>query len=244
LMARSSVSLVMDAFFAASTAMRRRGFMFGSAPFRAATMISLASFVKMRPLAFAVASRFFCFHCAPMTLRIAYPSRERDRRNDGGVSEDFESDLSAWTTSFTDGSAAIAMNPSGPGKALRVQLPNDTTQPQAFLYQNVTGWTDVYIRLFVYREKRSAAADAKPFPFLVLSEVELDLQNNRLVLNQSQPPLVYVRDGQDFPVGSWACVEWMLTATKSTVWVNERQAANVELSDAAPRAMPRGSTWA
>src|SRR5262245_41977102 len=72
-MARSMVSLVIDAFFAASTAMRRRGFMLGSAPLRAATMISLASFVKMRPFAAAASSRPFCFHCAPMPVEIARP---------------------------------------------------------------------------------------------------------------------------------------------------------------------------
>src|SRR5260221_5416432 len=65
-MARSSVSLVIEAFFAASTASRRRGFMLTSAPLRAAIMISFASFVKTRPLASAAATRPFCFHCAPM----------------------------------------------------------------------------------------------------------------------------------------------------------------------------------
>src|SRR3972149_5322479 len=65
-MARSRVSLGMDAFFACSITRRKRGFISGSAPARAATMISLASLVKMRPLALAAASLFFVFHCAPM----------------------------------------------------------------------------------------------------------------------------------------------------------------------------------
>jgi hypothetical protein len=58
----------MEAFLAASTAIRRRAFMSMSAPARAAIMISLASFVKTQPLASAASSRHFCFHCAPVRL--------------------------------------------------------------------------------------------------------------------------------------------------------------------------------
>src|SRR3990167_8459480 len=65
-MARSMVSLGMDAFLAWSTAMRSLEFMSLSAPTRAATMISLASLVKMRPFAAAVVSLILVFHCAPM----------------------------------------------------------------------------------------------------------------------------------------------------------------------------------
>src|SRR4030066_266541 len=65
-MARSTVSLGTDAFFAFSIAIRKRGFMSGSAPARAATMISLDSLVKIRPLAAAVDSLILVFHCAPM----------------------------------------------------------------------------------------------------------------------------------------------------------------------------------
>src|SRR5690606_26211964 len=70
-MARSSVSRVMDAFFACSTARRRRGFMSGSGPLRAATMISLVSLVKIRPLALAAISLCLAFHCAPINVSCA-----------------------------------------------------------------------------------------------------------------------------------------------------------------------------
>src|SRR5690606_16546512 len=69
-MARSRVSRGMDAFFACSTTRRRRGFMSGSAPLRAAIMISLDSLPNVRPLAFAAASLCFAFHCAPMLILV------------------------------------------------------------------------------------------------------------------------------------------------------------------------------
>src|SRR6185436_1602815 len=68
LIARSIVSFVIDALRAASSAMRRRELPAGSAPPRAATMISFAILEKTFPLAFAAASRPFCFHCAPMAV--------------------------------------------------------------------------------------------------------------------------------------------------------------------------------
>src|SRR5690606_10397154 len=66
LIARSSVSRGIEAFFACSTTRRKRGFMSGSAPLRAAIMISFDSLPKVRPLALAAASLCFAFHCAPM----------------------------------------------------------------------------------------------------------------------------------------------------------------------------------
>lgn len=65
-MARSSVSFVIDAFFAASMARRRRGFIAGSAPPFAAIITSFASFPSTFPRAAAFAVRPLCFHCAPM----------------------------------------------------------------------------------------------------------------------------------------------------------------------------------
>ena len=53
---------MIEAFLAASIASRRRGFIDGSGPLFAATMISLVSLVKSRPLAAALCSRPFCFH--------------------------------------------------------------------------------------------------------------------------------------------------------------------------------------
>src|SRR3989344_787399 len=78
LMARSMVSLGMDAFLAWSTVMRSLEFISGSAPARAATMISLANLVKMRPLAAAVVSLILVFHCAPIltsSLCLCYHTR-------------------------------------------------------------------------------------------------------------------------------------------------------------------------
>jgi len=62
LIARSIVSRDIDALRAASTAIRSRGFIVGSAPSRAATISSREMRVMIRPLAFAAASRPFCFH--------------------------------------------------------------------------------------------------------------------------------------------------------------------------------------
>jgi len=56
----------MDALRAASMARRRRELPAGSAPARAATMISLTSFPKSLPLASATSALPFAFHCAPM----------------------------------------------------------------------------------------------------------------------------------------------------------------------------------
>src|SRR4051812_28065522 len=62
--------------------------MSGSAPPRAAIMISLASLVKMRPFASAAASRPFCFHCAPMRLVVAQNGEagKRSRHRSAGAS--------------------------------------------------------------------------------------------------------------------------------------------------------------
>ena len=61
-MARSSVSRGIEARLACSTALRSRGFESGSAPVRAATMISFASLVKMRPFVAAASARPLAFH--------------------------------------------------------------------------------------------------------------------------------------------------------------------------------------
>ena len=62
LIARSSVSRGIEARLACSTALRSRGLESGSAPVRAATMISLASLVKMRPFVAAASARPLAFH--------------------------------------------------------------------------------------------------------------------------------------------------------------------------------------
>ena len=56
----------MEIFLACSTTKRNRAFEAGSAPLRAAIMMSLANFPKARPLALAANSLPFAFHCAPM----------------------------------------------------------------------------------------------------------------------------------------------------------------------------------
>jgi len=48
----------------------QRGFISGSAPLRAAIMISFDSLPKILPLAFAAASLCFAFHCAPMLVPV------------------------------------------------------------------------------------------------------------------------------------------------------------------------------
>ena len=65
--ARSSVSLGMDTLRACSTTKRKRALLAGSAPLRAATVISFTSLVNILPLALAARSLPFAFHCAPMT---------------------------------------------------------------------------------------------------------------------------------------------------------------------------------
>ncbi len=67
-MARSKVSRGIEAFLACSTAKRKRGFMAGSAPLRAATMISLDNLPKTRPLVLAAISLCLAFHCAPIII--------------------------------------------------------------------------------------------------------------------------------------------------------------------------------
>src|SRR5581483_8503439 len=69
-MARSMLSFGMLAAFAASTAVRRRGLKFGSPlpPSRAATVISLMSFVKTLPR-FASLAAFLCL----MVLHLEWP---------------------------------------------------------------------------------------------------------------------------------------------------------------------------
>ncbi len=70
LMARSSVSLGIEALRACSTTSRRRELEAGSAPLRAAIMISLASLLNSRPLALAARSLCFAFHWAPMSVSL------------------------------------------------------------------------------------------------------------------------------------------------------------------------------
>src|SRR5690606_28131420 len=69
-MARSRVSLGMDAFLAWCTARRSLALVSGSAPLRAAIMISLTSLPKILPLALAAASLGLAFHWAPMVSLI------------------------------------------------------------------------------------------------------------------------------------------------------------------------------
>src|SRR5690606_2115372 len=66
-MARSRVSFGMEAFLAWYTARRSLGFMSGSAPLRAAIMISFTSLPKIFPRALAAASLGLAFHWAPMS---------------------------------------------------------------------------------------------------------------------------------------------------------------------------------
>src|SRR6218665_1865806 len=70
LMARSSVSLGMETLRACSTTRRRRELSAGSAPLRAATMISLASLPNSLPLASAAWALPFAFHCAPISASL------------------------------------------------------------------------------------------------------------------------------------------------------------------------------
>jgi hypothetical protein len=67
-MARSSVSLGIEALRACSTTSRSRELLAGSAPLRAATMMSLASRPNSLPLASAACALPFAFHCAPMVM--------------------------------------------------------------------------------------------------------------------------------------------------------------------------------
>ena len=55
-------TIAIEARLACSTALRSRGFESGSAPVRAATMISFASLVKMRPFVAAASARPLAFH--------------------------------------------------------------------------------------------------------------------------------------------------------------------------------------
>ena len=71
LMARSSVSRLIDARLACSMASRSRGLAAGSAPAFAAIITSLATFPRIRPFAAALAVRPLCFHCAPMAPFLA-----------------------------------------------------------------------------------------------------------------------------------------------------------------------------
>ena len=60
------VSRGIETFLACSTTRRRREFMSGSAPLRAATIKSFDSLPKARPRAFAARSLCLAFHCAPI----------------------------------------------------------------------------------------------------------------------------------------------------------------------------------
>jgi len=52
--------------------------MSGSAPLRAAIMISFDSLPKTLPLAFAAASLCFAFHCAPMLVLVSCEGNRRE----------------------------------------------------------------------------------------------------------------------------------------------------------------------
>src|SRR5262245_46903246 len=97
-MARSRVSRGIEAFFAFSTATRRRAFISGSGPALAATMISFTSLPKMRPRAAAFSVRPLCFHCAPKSfppdaelavgqLQLALIALVDERRAEGALVE-------------------------------------------------------------------------------------------------------------------------------------------------------------
>ena len=63
-----SASWDLETLHAASTAMRSLALSLGSAPPRAAIMMSLASLPKSLPLALAAMSLCLAFHCAPMAM--------------------------------------------------------------------------------------------------------------------------------------------------------------------------------
>src|SRR3989338_7005767 len=58
----------MEAFLACWTTRGKREFESGSAPPRAATVISLHSLPKILPFAFAAISLCLAFHCAPIAI--------------------------------------------------------------------------------------------------------------------------------------------------------------------------------
>src|SRR5471032_3344608 len=66
-MARSRVSLGIEAFLACSTTRRKWALVAVSAPLRAAMVISFTSLPKILPLALDADSLCLTFHCAPMT---------------------------------------------------------------------------------------------------------------------------------------------------------------------------------
>ena len=83
-MARSKVSFGIETLRACSTTKRSRALDAGSAPLRAAIMMSLARRPNSLPLALAASSLPFAFHCAPMS-EIPVLSRMNARGLIGGL---------------------------------------------------------------------------------------------------------------------------------------------------------------
>jgi hypothetical protein len=132
--------------------------------------------------------------------------------------EDFEKTLFGWIDNADSSIAEIVPSPSGSGNVLRAQLPAGITRPNEFIYRDVSWGDDVYVRLFVYLEKALQTDDV--YPFIVLPPVELDLLRNAILLHQYQSPNFTRSAGDLFPIAKWTCVEWRLTPTESTVWLN------------------------